>query len=321
MFLDKSNRHQSGRRELSRAGSSSCIAEPLESRTLFTVLLFQPSTGAFADYQVLPQTYGDRVTAASQNGFKYGTAGGTTAHVLASYGATGSTVETWPTPYGDLPAVAFAAPNGAKFEMKLTADANFNVTLSSFDLASFNTADYTINSVSVLDNTGKTLFTKSNVKIFGGSAPHHTHFAFTTPLRGQGLTIRFDSSSQGGWNVGMDNVQFSEVSLQKTTIAGTVFADTITNGKKDTSEAVLAGWRVYVDTNNNGMFDAGEQSVLTDSKGNYSFTFTTAGTYIISVQLKRGYYQTSPHALVYTVKNPGPSITNGLFGVKLIAPV
>ncbi|HSV15053.1 MAG TPA: SdrD B-like domain-containing protein [Tepidisphaeraceae bacterium] len=297
------------------------LIEPLEPRTLFTVLLFQPATGAFADYQPLPQTYGDRVTAATQNGFKYGTAGGTTPKVLASYGTSTGTIETWPTAYGDLPAVAFAAPSGQKFEMKLTADSGFNVTLASFDMASFASADYTINSVSVVDSSGKTLFSKSNVKIFGGTAPHHTHFAFTTPLKGQGLTIRFDPSNQGGWNVGIDNVQFSQVALQTTTITGNVFADTNANGKKDTGEAALSGWRVYIDTNNNGMYDSGEQFVLSDSTGKYSFTFSTPGTYIVSVQLKRGYYQTSPHALIYTVKAPSANVTNALFGVKTIAPV
>src|SRR4051812_8324330 len=98
------NRSRSDQTDLSRAAAAACIAEPLEQRTLLTVLLFQPSTaGSWGNYHVLPQTYGDRVTAASQNGFKYGTAGGTTAHVLASYGVTGATIETWPAPYGDLP--------------------------------------------------------------------------------------------------------------------------------------------------------------------------------------------------------------------------
>jgi hypothetical protein len=320
MFLSQHARHLTDQGDLSGTNRR-CIAEPLEARTLLTVLLFQPATGVFPNYQVLSQNYGDRVTAATQNGFKYGTAGGTTSHVLASYGTTGATIETWQSGYGDLPAVAFSAPNGSKFEMKLTADANFNATLSSFDMASFGTSSYTIKSVSVLDNTGKTLFSKANVQIFGSTAPHHTHFAFATPLKGQGLTIRFDSSTQGGWNVGIDNVQFGQVALQKATITGTVFADTNANGKRDTGEAALSGWRVYVDANNNGMFDAGEQAVLTDSTGKYTFTFSAVGTYIVSVQVKRGYYQTSPHALVYTVKNPGPSITNGLFGVKTIAPV
>ena len=39
----------------------------------------------------------------------------------------------------------------------------------------------------------------------------------------------------------------------------------------------------------NGMYDSGETSVLTDASGNYSFTFNTPGTYIVSVQLNRGY--------------------------------
>jgi hypothetical protein len=293
--------------------------EALEPRTLFTVLLFQPATGTFPNYSVLSQNYGDRVTAATQNGFKYGTAGGTTGHVVASYGTTGATVETWAGSYGNLPNVVFSAPSGTKFQMSLTADANFNVTLSSFDMASYAAGDYTINSVSVVDNTGHTLFSKSNVKILGESTTH-THFGFSTPLRGQGLTIKFDSSNSGGWNVGISNVQFSEAVLSKTTISGSVFNDANGNGKKDTGEGILSGWRVYVDSNNNGMYDSGEQFVLTDSSGKFSFTFTAPGTYIISVQLKRGYYQTAPHALVYTVKNPGTSVTNALFGVKTITP-
>src|SRR5581483_11660239 len=110
-------------------------------------------------------------------------------------GATGATIETWQLGYGNLPAVAFSAPTTTKFQMALTADANFNVTLSSFDMAGYG-GSHTIASLSVLDNTGKTLFSKSNVVIAGGTT--HTHFSFSTPLRGQGLSIRFDSTNATG---------------------------------------------------------------------------------------------------------------------------
>src|SRR5579862_604073 len=84
------------------------MIESLEQRMLFTVLAFEPATGAWANYTAVPQAYGDRVTAATQNGYKYGTAGGTTPNVVAAYGSTATTghsagvVSTWDTGYGDL---------------------------------------------------------------------------------------------------------------------------------------------------------------------------------------------------------------------------
>src|SRR5580765_4924653 len=67
------------------------MIESLEQRMLFTVLTFEPATGTWANYTPLPQAYGDRVTAATQAGFKYGTAGGTTPNVVAAYGSTATT--------------------------------------------------------------------------------------------------------------------------------------------------------------------------------------------------------------------------------------
>jgi hypothetical protein len=304
-----------------RALARAAVLEPLEDRTLFTVLTFAPATGTWANYTALSQNYGDRVTAATQNGFKYGTTGGTTAHVLALYGGTGwGTASTWTTGYGDLNNIVFPNPNGTKFHMSLTADAGFNVTLSGFDMAGYGT-DYTINSVKVLDGNGATLFSRSSVKILGpAGTTKHTHFTFATPLKASKLQINFDSTNQGGYDVGIDNVQFSEVALATTKISGFVFNDANANGTKGSTESNLSGWRVYIDANNNGMYDSGETSVLTDTSGNYSFTFNTPGTYIVSVQLKRGYYQTAPHSLIYTVHAPGSSVTNAFFGVKTIAP-
>ncbi len=297
---------------------ASVTMESLEQRTLFTVLTFQPATGLYSDYQALPPGYGDRVTAAVQNGFKYGTAGGTTPKIVADYGTSSTTLENWQSGYGNLPNVVFSAPNGSKFTMKLTADAGYNVSLSSFDMASFGSS-YTINSITVTDGSGHSLFSKTKALIPNGTT--HSHFSFSAPLTASSLIIGFDSSNSGGFNVGMDNVQFSQVALTKYVISGAVFGDTNINGKKDPTETGLANFRVFIDVNNDGRYDSTDPSVLTDLKGNYSFTLQTAGTYVIGVQLNRGYYQTSPHALVYTVKFPGPSVTTALFGVKAIQPV
>ena len=106
-----------------------------------------------------------------------------------------------------------------------------------------------------------------------------------------------------------------------TSVSGSVFSDVNVNGKRDATEAGLAGWLVYADTNNNGQFDPGETSVVTDGKGNYVLTLP-AGTYTIRMQVRSGYYETSPHLLSYTaVLTPGHSVIGDLFGAKAIAPV
>ena len=301
-----------------------CNIEPLESRLLFTVLTFDPASGSFTSASALPQAYGDRVTAATQGGFKYGTAGGFTPNVVAQYGTTGTnpaTILCWTTSYGNLTGVIYSSPSGSKFQLVLTADAGFNVSLSSFDMAGYPATNYTINNVKVADGTGKVLFNQNNVLI-KGAGPSHTHFTMPITVVAQKLVITFDSSNQGGYNVGMDNVQFSQVKLNTPgpgTVSGTVFNDVNGNGKKDTGDAGLAGWRVYVDANNNGMYDSGETFVLTDSSGNFKLTLP-GGTYILSVQLKRGYYQTSPHTLVYNVTINKNDLAGDIFGVKTISP-
>jgi len=40
---------------------------------------------------------------------------------------------------------------------------------------------------------------------------------------------------------------------------------------KDSGEANLTGWSVYIDANNNLQFDAGEKQTLTDANGRYTF--------------------------------------------------
>ena len=307
----------------SAAKARRCNMESLESRLLFTVLTFDNATTQWGNYSALPQTYGDRVTAATQNGFKYGTAGGTTPNVLAQYGTTGTnpeTAATWDSGYGDLKNIIFPNPNGTKFQMTLTADTLYKVSLSSFDMAAYGAASFTVSNVKVTDGSGKVLFNQNNVVIKGGTS--HTHFTMPSTVAAPKLIISYDSTNSGGggFNTGMDNVQFSQTKIPLGSVSGTVFNDVNGNGKKDTGDAGLAGWRVYVDANNNGMYDSGETFVTTDASGNFSFQNLAAGTYIFSVQLKRGYYQTAPHALVFTVTITGQTVTGDLFGVKAISP-
>jgi hypothetical protein len=85
-------------------------------------------------------------------------------------------------------------------------------------------------------------------------------------------------------------------------IQGTKWNDLNGNGVKDTGEAGLAGWTIYLDQNNNGTLDTGETSTLTDANGNYSFTGLAAGTFTVAEVMQSGWQQTSPGA-----------VTNGSF--------
>jgi len=81
----------------------------------------------------------------------------------------------------------------------------------------------------------------------------------------------------------------------------------------------LAGWRVYVDANKDGQFDAGDLSTVTDSLGNYSLSLP-AGTYTIGVEIRNGYAIASPSNFTYTV-NSNSAVKTGLdFIVKLVIP-
>ena len=64
-------------------------------------------------------------------------------------------------------------------------------------------------------------------------------------------------------------------------ISGTVFHDLNGDRRQDAGEGGLAGWRVFIDKNNNGKRDSGEVSTTTDAIGTYSFPRLGAGTYVV----------------------------------------
>ena len=91
-------------------------------------------------------------------------------------------------------------------------------------------------------------------------------------------------------------------STNTASIKGHAFTDTNGDGAQDsTSDLNAAGKTVFLDTNNNGKLDAGEQSTVTDSSGNFSFTGLAAGTYYVRRVFPGGYtYSTKLIDLVLT---------------------
>ena len=77
-------------------------------------------------------------------------------------------------------------------------------------------------------------------------------------------------------------------------IFGTKFDDANGNGVQDGGEPGLAEWTIYVDENNSGGWDTGEQMAVTDPAGEYVLTGLTTGSHTIAEIPQAGWQQTYP---------------------------
>lgn len=73
--------------------------------------------------------------------------------------------------------------------------------------------------------------------------------------------------------------KFPNVTAPITTgrVSGSIFEDNNENGVDDPGEHGISGWTVFVDTNLDGLFTAGEPTSVSDADGNYSITGVPAG--------------------------------------------
>ncbi|MEI8380326.1 MAG: SdrD B-like domain-containing protein, partial [Planctomycetota bacterium] len=95
--------------------------------------------------------------------------------------------------------------------------------------------------------------------------------------------------TSSGVNVG--GINFGN--FQRVIIGGTKFQDTNGNGIRNVGEPGLTGVKIYLDTNNNGLFDSGERFTFTGVSGNYSFANVGPGTFIVREVLQTGFVQTT----------------------------
>jgi hypothetical protein len=110
----------------------------------------------------------------------------------------------------------------------------------------------------------------------------------------------------------------------RTIIAGTVYRDDNGDGTQGTLEKGLRNWRVYLDLNNDGVWQREtEPSRKTDRQGKFSFRDLVPATYTLRVIPKVGYLQTQPgNNGFYVVQVPaeGFSVLNRDFGEQLLIP-
>jgi hypothetical protein len=77
-------------------------------------------------------------------------------------------------------------------------------------------------------------------------------------------------------------------------IAGKVYFDANWNRIIDPLEKGISGMTVYLDKNNNGVFDGTDVSVKTDSTGAYKFSDLEPGQYVVREVVPNGIYVTTP---------------------------
>ena len=88
------------------------------------------------------------------------------------------------------------------------------------------------------------------------------------------------------------------------TISGTKYLDVSGNGLTG-DDTPMSNVKIYLDTNNNGVWNTGEPSMLTAANGTYSFTGLSAGTYTVREVMPDGFVRTAPTLLdKYTVNLP-----------------
>ncbi len=101
----------------------------------------------------------------------------------------------------------------------------------------------------------------------------------------------------------VENINFGNVQ-KNAEISGIKWQDINGNGVRDADDPGLAGTRIYLDLNNNGLFDSNEPRQITaeddpntpdiDETGQYRFTDLLAGTYTVREIISEGFSQTFP---------------------------
>lgn len=177
-----------------------------------TVLTFDINNAA--DGSIISQSYGDNVTAVTMGNFGYGAAGGFTPNVsVSTAGVAGNTLNYWSSGYNDLFQVIENEPDDAEgYSLTFTADAGYNVVLTSLDIGNWGGA-INLPGIRVFDESNTTLFQQTDTPLAANNIQNHVHIDFST-ITGQTLTIEINTIGLGGSsdNVGLDNIQFGQVS-------------------------------------------------------------------------------------------------------------
>ncbi|HTL30182.1 MAG TPA: SdrD B-like domain-containing protein, partial [Tepidisphaeraceae bacterium] len=91
-------------------------------------------------------------------------------------------------------------------------------------------------------------------------------------------------------------------------ISGTVFDDANSSGVRDAGEAGLANFRIYIDANKNGAFEANEINMRSSTTGRYSFDDLLSGKYVVRISPVAEFTSTTAASFTVTLA-AGESVT------------
>jgi hypothetical protein len=100
-------------------------------------------------------------------------------------------------------------------------------------------------------------------------------------------------------------------------IHGQKFHDLDGDGEKDVNDPGLEGWTIFIDANDNGLFDVGEVSTTTDVDGNYSFENLPFGQYVLGEVQQAGWEQTAPSASSIDALLTGLDLNNAAISAQV----
>jgi hypothetical protein len=78
-----------------------------------------------------------------------------------------------------------------------------------------------------------------------------------------------------------------------------------------TQESPIAGVTAYIDANDNGVLDTGEQSIVTDANGRAAFTNVQPGNYVVREVPQAGFSATTPDRVQFDLTNQDANVVFG----------
>ena len=226
------------------------------------------------------------------------------------------------SPYNlTMSAVALAAPGGGSIAGTVFNDANADAIREPIEggLAGWEVyAD--LNNDGRLDPGEPTAWTdaQGNYRLADLPAGHYIIRALPQPGWRQTLPFNdFGHHITVGPNQLVSGADFGQTT--QALITGFVFNDANGNGTWDAGERGLGGWRVFLDENNDGVWQWWEPSAVTDQWGNWSFDDLTPGSYTLRVIPQLGWRATFPTGGVLHVTVASGQVLNlQLFGEQPI---
>jgi len=158
-------------------------------------------------------------------------------------------------------------------------------------LLTFNPADYTVVAASLRVDQG-------------------TGYETTTPAP----LITIAAGTRSGINVGVRSIGGSTPSSTGS-ISGVLWNDSDGDGIFDSNESLTGARVVYIDANKNGLRDATEKYVNSNTAGVYKFSGLVGGTYYVTREFPSGYHMSNSANKYLTVNlGAGLNITNANIG-------